>query len=122
MHALKADFFDDIEDLSDFLRPRSRSVIDRLVGRMAVGQIFGEQFVYEVHGPFIQQHRVPVRRRPLGALVIDVLVERLRRIRDRARMRQAAAALSRLDDRMLKDIGVARSDIAFAVRRTDPRS
>ncbi|MGE7470302.1 DUF1127 domain-containing protein [Bosea sp. NPDC003192] len=54
--------------------------------------------------------------------MIDVLVERLRRIRDRARMRQAAAALSRLDDRMLKDIGVARSDIAFAVRRTDPRS
>lgn len=121
MHALKADFFQDIEDLGDFLRPRSKSVIDRLVGRMAVGQIFSEQFVYEVHGPFIQQHRVPVRRRPLGALVIGALVKRLRKIRHGLQMRRAAAELSSLDDRTLKDIGITRSDIAFAVRRNDAR-
>jgi uncharacterized protein YjiS (DUF1127 family) len=121
MHAMKADFFHEIENLADLLRPRSKSVVDRLVGRLAVGQILGEQFVYEVHGPFIQQHPIPVRRRPRGTL-IGALLAGLRRIRHWIQMRQAAAELSSLDDRMLKDIGITRSDIDFVVRRSDPRA
>lgn len=53
MYAVGSDLLHDIEDLADMLRPRTKSVLDRLVGRRAVGQIIGEQFIYEVHGPFV---------------------------------------------------------------------
>ena len=119
MHALRSDFFHDIDDLTDMLRPRAKSMFDRLIGRMAVGQIFGEQFLYEVHGPFLPPHQKPVRR-PLTTRLIEALSERLRRMRDKAELRQAAKALSELDDRMLKDIGITRSEIEFAVRRPHP--
>lgn len=120
MHALRSDFFHDIEDLTDMLRPRTKSVLDRLVGRMAVGQILSEQFVYEVHGPFVPPHQKPARR-PLTARLIQALSGRLRRIALGVQIRHAATALSGLDDRMLKDIGISRSEIEFSVRHVDPR-
>lgn len=120
MYALKSDFLYDIDDLTDTLRPRSKSMLDRLVGRMAVGQILGEQFLYEVHGPFVPPHRKTARR-PLTTRLIEALSARLRRIALGAQIRHAANALSSLDDRMLKDIGITRSEIEFSVRRVDPR-
>ncbi|RXT57181.1 hypothetical protein B6S44_01705 [Bosea sp. Tri-44] len=120
MYALKSDFLHDIDDLTDMLRPRTKSVLDRLVGRRAVGQILGEQFLYEVHGPFVPPHRKPARR-PLTTRLIEALSGRLRSIRDRVQTRRAANALPSLDDRTLGDIGISRSEIEFAVRHADPR-
>lgn len=120
MYALRSDFVHDIEDLTDMLRPRTKSVLDRLVGRRAVGQILGEQFIYEVHGPFVPPHRKPARR-PLTTRLIEVLSGRLRWIRDRVQARRAANALPSLDDRTLRDIGINRSEIEFAVGRVDPQ-
>ncbi|HEV7328810.1 MAG TPA: DUF1127 domain-containing protein [Bosea sp. (in: a-proteobacteria)] len=120
MYALRDDFLHDIEDLTDMLRPRTKSVLDRLVGRRAVGQILGEQFLYEVHGPFVPPHRKPARR-PLTTRLIEALAGRLRRFRDRVQMRRVANALPSLDDRTLRDIGISRSEIEFAVGRVDPQ-
>ncbi|RXT21489.1 hypothetical protein B5U98_13430 [Bosea sp. Tri-39] len=120
MYALKSDLLYDIDDLTDTLRPRTKSVLDRLVGRMAVGQILGEQFLYEVHGPFVPPHRKPARR-SLTTRLIEALSGRLRRIAFGVQLRHAANALSGLDDRMLKDIGISRSEIEFSVRQIDPR-
>lgn len=120
MLALRNDFLRDIDDLTDLLRPRTKSVLDRLVGRMAVGQILSEQFVYEVHGPFVPPHQKPARH-PLTTRLIQALSGRLRRIALGVQIRHAATALSGLDDRMLKDIGISRSEIEFSVRHVDPR-
>lgn len=120
MYAVKSDFFHDIDDLADMLRPRTKSVLDRLAGRMAVGQIVGERCFYEVHGPFISPDQKPVRR-PLTTRLIETLSKRLRRIALVGRLRHAANALSRLDDKMLKDIGITRTEIEFIVPRADPR-
>lgn len=121
MYALKSDFFYDIDDLADSLRPRRKSAIDRLVGRMAVGQIFGEKYLYEVHGPFVPPH-LPPPRRPLTTRLIEALAGRLRDIARHIRLRRAADELSRLDDRMLRDIGLTRWQIEAAALGVDMRT
>lgn len=120
MYQVKSDFLYDIDDLTDALRPRHKTAIDRLVGRMAVGQIFGEQYLYEVHGPFVPPHQQPPRR-PLTTRLIEALSGWLRGIAQDVRIRRAAIELARLDDRMLKDIGISRSEIEHVVRRPDPK-
>lgn len=46
--------------------------IKRARGRLAIGQILREEFVYELHGPFVAA--VPVQaRRPLSGRLVDRL-------------------------------------------------
>jgi hypothetical protein len=53
MKALTNPFLSEIANLSEIIQPRRKTLIDRLIGRLAVGQVRGEQFVYEVHGPYV---------------------------------------------------------------------
>ena len=58
--------------------------------------------------------------RALGRLLLGRARQAIAWLEDRRRMRRAVHELMALDDRMLKDIGVTRADIIFAVRR-DPQ-
>lgn len=114
MYALDNDFFYDIDDLTDVIRPRKKTLLDRLVGRYATGQILNGGFLYEVHGPFDTIPAAPVRRPVLGRLA-DWLKALASDMAHRNQLRRAALEMSRLDDRMLKDIGITRAEIEAAV-------
>lgn len=114
MHTPNGDIFFDIGDLADMIRPRRKTVIDRLVGRLAVGQICGDHFLYEVHGPFVAPGREPIRR-PMTTRLIEALSGQLGGIARQVRLRRAANELACLDDSMLKDMGITRSEIDCAV-------
>lgn len=100
------------DNLSEVIRPRRRTLLDRLIGCLAVGQIWGDQYVYEVHGPYVIPDRSQQSSRRLFAPVVAVLTTFVRR----QHARRAIHEMSRLDDRMLKDIGLTRLDIAFAAK------
>jgi uncharacterized protein YjiS (DUF1127 family) len=114
MYTLKNDFLYDIDDLADVIRPRRKTLLDRLVGRMAVGQINGGRFLYEVHGPYATATPEPARR-PLIGRLIERLSAWLRETARQIRLRRAANEMHRLDDRMLNDIGITRSQIDAAI-------
>lgn len=114
MYALKNDFFYDIDDLTDVIRPRRKTLLDRLVGRYAIGQILSNQFLFEVHGPFDAAPAIPALR-PLIERLIEQLKAWASFMAHRNQLRRAALEMSRLDDRMLKDIGITRTEIEAAV-------
>lgn len=113
MYALKNDFFYDIDDVADVITPRRKTIVDRLVGRQAVGQIVGDRFHYEVHGPFDTTPATPKPSRLVS--LIATLAAWAAEAARRSRLHRASLELSQLDDRMLKDIGISRGEIMAAV-------
>ena len=114
MYALNNDFFYDIDDLTDVIRLRQKTLLDRLVGRYASGHIPGGRFPYDVPGPFDAVPAAPVRRPFLGWLT-DWLKALASEMAHQNQLRRAALEMTRLDDRMLKDIGITRTEIEAAV-------
>lgn len=113
MYALRNDFFYDIDDVADVITPRRKSLVYRLVGRQAVGQIVGDRFHYEVHGPF-QTSTAQPKHSWLASLVATLAAWPAEALR-RYRLHRASLELYGLDDRMLKDIGISRSEIMAVV-------
>lgn len=62
------------------------------------------------------------RTRPLLIRLFAALARAGSAIRAESRARRAYAELARLDDRMLRDIGVSRSEIHSLVRRPGPQA
>ncbi len=115
MYALGNRHLSEINMFAGYVRPRRRSLRDRLISRFSVGHILAGQLLYEVHGPF--EVAAAVQRRS-GSPAGDAM----RRVGEIAgafaeyrRNRRAACELARLDERMLRDIGLSRTDIALAV-------
>ena len=60
--------------------------------------------------------------RALGRVLLGWARQTIAWLKDRRLTRRAVHELMGLDDRMLKDIGVTRADIVFAVRRDPQRN
>ncbi|MDZ4369349.1 MAG: DUF1127 domain-containing protein [Afipia sp.] len=112
MKALTNTFLSEIADLSEIIQPRRKTLVDRLIGRLAVGQIRSGQSFYEVHGPYVFPGRSEQSPRRPFAPLISVLKEFGRR----QNLRRAMHDMSQLDERMLKDIGLTRPEIEVAAR------
>ena len=71
--------------------------------------------------PFGAAYRLPRsfanRQTPWLGLLADAVLARAARVATAARARRDIRLLSELDDGMLRDIGIARSDVERAVRR-----
>lgn len=125
MYAFKSDLLCEFGERTDKRatrqKTRPKSTLDRLVGHMALGQIFGDQLLYEIHGPFVPPQCRPVRC-PIITRLLKALSGRLCGIACRIPMRRGAYASSGLDDAMLNDIGITRAEMEFAIGRIDQRS
>lgn len=114
MHTLKRDLLYDIGGLTRLIPPRRKSLVEHLLGRLAIGQILREQFVYEVHGPYVAADPGQIRC-PFSKRLIDGLSAWTSRLVRRRRLRRAASDLAELDDRLLRDIGLTWAEIDAAV-------
>lgn len=114
MQAVYNSFLSDIAELSEIIQPRRKTLVDQLIGRLAVGQIRGEQFLYEVHGPYAVPIRSERPRHSPFARLIPALKAFVQAYARRQKLRRAAQEMSRLDNRMLKDIGLTRLEIEAA--------
>ncbi len=80
-------------------------------------RILGSQLLYQVHGPY----QIPEAERPIHPAIASLarlfasLAAWQRDLARRGRLRRATAELTRLDDRMLADIGITRAEIGAAV-------
>jgi uncharacterized protein YjiS (DUF1127 family) len=110
MKALTNPFLSEIANLSEIIQPRRKTLIDRLIGRLAVGHIRSGQSLYEVHGPYV----VPGRSEQAPRRPFAPLIAALREFGRRQNLRRAMHDLSQLDERMLKDIGLSRPEIEVA--------
>ena len=59
-------------------------------------------------------HPIPVERSPAAIVYTAMIISRIRRWRNLSRQRRA---LARLDDRILKDIGIRHEDAAVEAQR-----
>lgn len=114
MHSLKRDFLAVEAGAAMLVRPRRQPRVAGWFQRLAIGQILREQFVYEVHGPYLavpeEEPRPPSRGRWIGGFA-----HWARSLSRRMRLRRVAGDLSGREDRLLKDIGLARAEIDAAV-------
>jgi uncharacterized protein YjiS (DUF1127 family) len=69
------------------------------------------EYLYPLHGI-----AAPARTTSRGRWIERAFAGVTRSIRDRLQMGRAVAELANLDDRMLRDIGVSRSEIPHVVR------
>jgi len=84
-------------------------------------EMHSPQSLYDIHG---LSTRAPVRPRLRWIRRATAVLLRLKfALTAEMRARRAAAELAKLDDRLLRDIGISRGDIERAVRtrRSDPR-
>ncbi|KRE11491.1 hypothetical protein ASE66_23350 [Bosea sp. Root483D1] len=112
MKALTNPFLSEIADLSEIIKPRRKTLVDRLIGRLAVGHIRSGQSLYEVHGPYV----VPGRSEQSPRRPFAPLIAMLKEFGRRQNLRRAMHDMSQLDERMLKDIGLTRPEIEVAAR------
>ncbi len=85
---------------------------------------YAQRYAYEMEGRRLQARMVGdllvALARSAGRLVRRLVLDPIRR---RNKLSQRLQELGELDDRMLKDIGISRSEIGFAARQEhDPRS
>ncbi len=120
MHALNTDLLREMGEQND-KRAGGKSALDRLVRQIAIGQALGDQLLYEVHGPYVH-----VQCKPARPAMITRAIRRLSgSLCGVARLlpkRRTADMDVRLDNALLKDIGITRSEIEFAVGFADQRS
>lgn len=114
MHALKRDVVYEFSGLTGPIPPRRRSLAAYLEARLAIGQILREEYVYEVHGPYVCDAELrPARPAPAWRFAgIAGLLAPLERW---MRLRRAESEVSELDERLLRDIGIARGEVHGAV-------
>lgn len=116
MQTFNNSFLYDIAELSESIQPRRKSLIDRLIGQLAAGQIRGADFLYEVHGPFVVSPQLARPCRSLFAQSAEAFRTFLLACSRWQECRRAQRDISRLDDRTLRDIGLTRCDIEAAAR------
>jgi uncharacterized protein YjiS (DUF1127 family) len=84
-------------------------------------EMHSRRSLYEIHGisaPSRRQLRWPPIARLAIAPILIALSRITRAIEARLAARQAITELASLDDRMLRDLGITRSEIESAVRRS----
>lgn len=74
-----------------------------------------------MYGTLSSAHRAPYERRSAYAALTGRIAAFWRRQAGERAARRAARELSRLDDHLLRDIGLARSQIDYAVRHLRAR-
>jgi uncharacterized protein YjiS (DUF1127 family) len=114
MHALKRDVVYEFSGLTGPFPPRRRSLAACLETRLAIGQILREQFVYEVHGPYVCEAELRPAR-PSPAWRFAGVPAWLNGVAHWLRLHRAENEIAVLDDRLLRDIGLAPREVHDAV-------
>jgi uncharacterized protein YjiS (DUF1127 family) len=114
MHALKRDVVYEFSGLTGPFPPRRKSLASYLEARLAIGQILREQFVYEVHGPYVCDAELKPAR-PSPAWRFARVLGWLSGLERWIRARRAENEVGELDERLLRDIGLTAGEVHDAV-------